>query len=78
MLKQEILNQAMELYKLGIEVETERQCLSDYAERYGLSEPRTVEQAEKVQGLLNKFAELEKKHLAATERHMCFKRMGIR
>lgn len=54
------MNQAMEFHKLGIKAETERQILSDYAERYGLSDPHTVEQAENTQGMFDKLAALKR------------------
>ena len=67
LLKQAVLNQVMELYRLGIEVEAERSILEDYIEQYGLSDPATLTQSQKLDRLLNKFAALEKKHIKDTE-----------
>ena len=77
LLKQAILNQAMELYRLGIEVETERSILEDYVEQCGLSAPATIEQSQKLDRLLSKFAELEKKHIGMTEQLAGIGRRGI-
>lgn len=68
MLKQSVLNQAMELYRLGIELETERTQLANCAKLYGFSDQRTIEQYDKTQRIINQFAELEKRHIATTER----------
>jgi len=67
LLKQAILNQAMELYRLGIEVEAEREKLRESVRLCGLSDPATVAQDIKVSGLDYKFAALEKKHIETTE-----------
>lgn len=64
-----IITQAMELYSVGIDIEKEKQKLQKYVSKYGLYDPETVKQLEKVEGLTNKFDELEKKHIAATEKH---------
>ena len=67
---QAVLSQAMELYCLGIELETERLTLAECADELGLSDPRTVEQSAKVQGLCLRFSPLEKEHIAHTEHIM--------
>lgn len=64
-----ILSQAMELYTLGIEVETERLKLNELAVKFGCSSPHTLAQSQKMDTLMNSFSKLEQKHIADTERY---------
>ena len=61
-IKQEVLNQAMELYRLGMEVESERQLLMDIADEHGLSASITLEQSMKVSAVCRTWKEAHTAH----------------
>lgn len=65
-----LVKQAAEIYQLGIKVERQRKKVKDYAEQYGLSSPLVYEQAQEFERLSSKFDELERRHIANTEKYM--------
>ena len=63
-----IVKQAVKLYQMGLHAERERKRLNEYVERFGPSSPQCVNQALKVEGLLDEFTTLEKQHLILVKR----------
>ncbi len=63
-----ILKQAMELYRLGVQIETAQQELVRREQLYGYAHALTMKKAQEIMSLTIQFDTLEKQHLMDTNK----------
>lgn len=63
-----IIEQAMELYSIGLAIEKTRQEVKLISEQYGVNSPQTLKKVKEYQRLTLKFNSLEAKHIKESEK----------